>query len=869
MEIKVCLDYEWFYDKPQKTYIPVISDRIAKEYIEIDVEELAQQLTYPNGKSFTPAYFQENDKGIVNREDKCWAGQQLFALDFDGTISIDEFLARCRDLRLYPAFAYSTFTSIKYHKFRAIFILEHEVKDRRIRDLVQFALMRIFPECDSMCKDSCRLFLGGKRVIYSEYNSTTNVPDLMDSLSLYLNMKDKSNYAREMKRYCKSAGVHMLNGLPHVITIDDENDLEYDENASTPIIINNRTCPDFVKKPYAVYFSEKVIEQRARKNNKGNSPKYEVNNIHSKREYIRDFNWRELENNCRLYKEFSSGEYWAYHPELFGIATNLMAIKGGQKRFIEALNLNDEYDIKEWEYHCNYIVKKDYKPHNCNNFCPYHEECEHAKNMIEQAKLPRGYIKIINEPQLKTLSQAEAELSQCFISALNSIDNQVHIIKSPTGLGKTEKYLGIKNAIIAVPNHTLKDEVVNRIKMAGYKVFATPEFPNLPEKHSKVVTKLYQRGNWKGVQIYLRKIADEENTEEVIAYFNELENMKHIEDTIVTTHERLLHLNDFENSKTIIIDEDIVPLLVKQDSVRLRDLDILDSECFATEFDKQYNVIYDYVKSADYGVIYNMPNHNLYEQSKVHDIVYHSKYIETNVIGFLDCDSFLKLRDEKNKTDIIHYVKKRTLPDTKVIMLSATADENICRLLFGDRLKFYDIGNVETRGQLIQYPQISYSRYGIKNNPELIETAKHIIGDIPVITFKKFNQHFTDIATTFGSVTGIDKYSRKDIAVIGTPHIDTSRYMLVAHTLGIKFTEEDCKMSYMIVRHNGFEFRFQTYRHESLRSIQFYFIESEIVQAVGRARILRNECTVKLFSNYPIPGAKFIYSNRTNTLLAS
>jgi hypothetical protein len=37
-----------------------------------------------------------------------------------------------------------------------------------------------------------------------------------------------------------------------------------------------------------------------------------------------------------------------------------------------------------------------------------------------------------------------------------------------------------------------------------------------------------------------------------------------------------------------------------------------------------------------------------------------------------------------------------------------------------------------------------------------------------------------------------------------------------------------------------------------LRDIQFYMIESELEQAVGRARLINNDCTVNLFSNFPI-----------------
>ena len=49
-----------------------------------------------------------------------------------------------------------------------------------------------------------------------------------------------------------------------------------------------------------------------------------------------------------------------------------------------------------------------------------------------------------------------------------------------------------------------------------------------------------------------------------------------------------------------------------------------------------------------------------------------------------------------------------------------------------------------------------------------------------------------------------------------------------------------------------------------LREIQLYLIESELIQAVGRARLLRNDCTVTVLSNLPITQADFIYLEKND-----
>ena len=60
------------------------------------------------------------------------------------------------------------------------------------------------------------------------------------------------------------------------------------------------------------------------------------------------------------------------------------------------------------------------------------------------------------------------------------------------------------------------------------------------------------------------------------------------------------------------------------------------------------------------------------------------------------------------------------------------------------------------------------------------------------------------------------------------------------------------KLIYHQVEHNGFKFWFYTYKNELMRRIQFWMIESELEQSVGRARLLREDCTVYLFSDFPL-----------------
>ena len=96
--------------------------------------------------------------------------------------------------------------------------------------------------------------------------------------------------------------------------------------------------------------------------------------------------------------------------------------------------------------------------------------------------------------------------------------------------------------------------------------------------------------------------------------------------------------------------------------------------------------------------------------------------------------------------------------------------------------------------------------------------------------------------------------------MVGTPHLKNTKYFLFANILGINYTNDDTKMSYQWIEHNGFRFKFNTFFHEGLRIIQLLLIEAEIIQAVGRARTLRYNCAVSLYSNFPLKqSSEFIF----------
>ncbi len=848
--IKLCIDTKKFSSKP--TDEKPFAKRLPQNMVDLPIDIISSRLVQPYGNTWTPAYFKPNANGKLGRTNECWAGQTLFALDFDKGITFEEVLNRCRKYSIEPAFAYSTFSSINNNKFRVVWQMPFEINDARVRKVIQFALMRIFPECDSKCKDASRMFYGGKELIHTKFDSHLSIVDLIREMCRYLKDTDSVNCARNIKSYCEAVGLDMVNGYPKVIPGCLNDSMIIEEMKSNPIInifsIEHPT--DSSNSGYIMCFSNRT------KNVRGKT-KYSV--INEKVEHaalIDDFEFDELSKTCRLWDEFSKGDYWGFHHELYGICTNVITIKGGRKRFIEALDKgnevsNNRYDVEKWEYYCNYNAKVGYKPQNCDKYCPYAGSCSHTNNMIEQVKLPRGRVRVLKEHDIKPLQQAEEELSMQFERVLKSKDNRVYVIKAPTGIGKTELYLNLKDVTIALPRHDLKEEVGLRMKAAGNSFITTPKLPD-----DEQLKYYYTVGNLSLANQYIKKKAHE-GSKEYKDYLAQSQLAENAIGNVLTTHEKLLSLKNTNN--TIIIDEDITLALFPVNATTLQEIDIMIKECAYFDTRKTLTAIKDFVQNAGEGIVYEMPSYGFKNTSKLEQLISENK-INTNVLGFLNCSHFVKYTTD-NGNVIINFINKRHLPEKKkMIMLSATANKYICKLVFGDALEFIDIGNVETKGKIEQYPEYSFSRNCM--NDELRRTlAKSLSNRKKVISFKQFQKEL-NCSATFGATTGLDFLKGQDISVVGTPHINPVMYLLFANALGKKPRLNDCRtsMNYIKIRHNNFEFYFNTFgEDEILREIQMYLIESELIQAIGRARILRNDCTVTVLSNLPIVGAEFKY----------
>lgn len=874
MKIRLSLDIKNFDRKPTKKETIRVSNRIAKYQTEISIDEFAKYVTQPYGRSFSVAIFSSS-----KRSNKTWKSQQVFALDIDSGLTIKDALERCNSLNISPTFIYTTFSSTPQHeKYRIIFVLNEEIDDIRVRNFIQRALMKIFPESDPMTKDAARMMFGGKKIIYSNFDELISLSEIYSALCTVI--KTGSNPSRDMMNFCRTVGIDIYNGYPKIVFFNDYTDMPHynkEDNVYNSMtkkwagsISNNRVCPKNSHMEYLIFFSSTNTKEYYYEKEKHFDTNFSINKYNGSKKLIRNYPFEELYENCRLYRESIEGKYWLYHNEMFGLMTNLLQIKGGSTKVKKILKSRKEYSEKmdSWNTMQKQIYKANYAPSRCDNYCPFAENCIHGLNMIDQGKLRMGTVQVFGKKKLKTLEEAERELEQIFIDILKKDKNGIYIIKAPTGIGKTKLYVNAskqRNMTIAVPTHSLKEDVSNRLTEKEIKYFAVPQLPDLKPFEKYKIERFYGVGSFKGAHIYLKKLA--KNNDNVAKYLEAIKKLKTVRNqTIITTHQRILFEKDFND--TLIIDEDIVLNgLFQIDKMSLNEFAafyaFLPDKPELKGENKIIDNIYNELINVPENIVQKTPNYFLLYADFIEKLVVENEIISTNVLGFLNSSYYVKTKGLNGDSEI-HFIRKRDLPEKKIIILSATINERIAKMVFGENVNFYDIGNVEHKGEILQIVTKSFSRFKVQEDYDgMVNVAKRLIEQYnprsSIITYKGYFKEIGNIAMHFGDTAGKDSLKGKNITVIGTPHVNPITYLLLSHILGHNVQLDGSKMEYLPVSRDNYRFYFQAYGNDDLlREIQFYMIESELMQAVGRARTLRENCRVLVLSNYPIQGADFI-----------
>ena len=162
-----------FKDKPQGKQCGWVQKSLTQ--VNITIENLADALVH--GASFKPGVLAGGNKA------ENWIEQQLFGLDFDDGIRIEEAYNKVISLGITPCFMYTTFShKEEHHKFRMIFCNDTIITDGNIRDKLQATLMGVIGGIDEVCFNRDRLFFGGKghTVLYPDYDTRINAESIIE-----------------------------------------------------------------------------------------------------------------------------------------------------------------------------------------------------------------------------------------------------------------------------------------------------------------------------------------------------------------------------------------------------------------------------------------------------------------------------------------------------------------------------------------------------------------------------------------------------------------------------------------------------------------------------------------------------------------
>ena len=881
-EIKISIDKQKFQSKPSGDEVRYINNRIARSVRVLgpkDVKRTAFCIGQ-EGCTFSPATFMNGKRNKDNFEQ-----QQLIPLDFDNKdpkkkISFEEVKERAEHYELPVFFAYDTLSSINHDKFRVVFLNDAPIDDRRVAEAVQMAIGEMFPEADSSCyKDVSKLYFGGKEVLYyDEKMAKINIESVFRNYTYCMKEKYKPNHYKDyIAKFAKETGIALnKNGLLDVevtdylpgtdnLTEDLGAEKYYKDGKNSPSTIickyikaNGEIFPN---RYYIINFdtgksSVKIADEKDIKNT--NHKTYRSAILHN------------ICSKCRLLDDFVTGDRRLSHDEMFGIATNLIHVESGTKYFIQTRSKHSElYDVgktEKWKADLSYMVQNGYKTECCEKYCPYHEECQHSKDILSTVNPGRGSMEPIAGYHEEYCSKGEMQDDVCgaIRRAIFSHGNKFYVIKAQVGSGKSHSYLTLMKEnddmrfLIAAPTNLLKNELYRKARKMGIEVMATPSLEEIKDEIDESIwhhiQKLYKRGRHRMVHKFIQNELNKKDIPCLRKYMEKREKLKKWKGSVITTHRYLLNMDKakLDAFDSVIIDEDIIfkSAISNQEQITVSQLKKLKKNTTDHEL---LNKIKKLLKEAERESCIEVEG---FEWDVEDEDMPKAPF---DIPSFCQAERFY-FRQSKKETnldeDTFVFLKEANFPGEKYIIVSATADERVCNEFFGEGdVNFYECKKAENLGTLNQYPGKSMSRSSISNNTGIIQRLmeRFKMDSIHTITFK--NEHIGDLH--FGNTEGSNALEGEDILVVGTPYHAEFIYKLAAWSMGLEF-DEDEKMTPQEVVHNGYRFRFNTFKDEGLRAIHFWMIESELEQAVGRARLLRNVCTVHLFSNFPLKQSRMI-----------
>lgn len=821
-------------------------------------------------------------------------------------ITISEALERCKQIGITPNIVYHSPSSTpELEKFRFVFLLDEPCSNPVLYQCFMNTLLDVFfPEADTATALPHMHYYGGNGPV-GEVSSidAINIENLDIYLDTFARNNEKRQFGRWKKRYLtkimrkyidiKSLGASLLPELTTEISkifneILTENvelgtkRIGYIDYIEYPVSTQNNSTPNFAPN-FVPNSSNNLITLDS------SSAQFLIDITENKDNFVIEDKIKVLQSKCQLFQSFCLGEKLS-HYDLVRIARNIYFIKGGESWFMKTLKElhiakgnHDSGKIDEMKAAFDTMRKKANQfPWTCEakGGCPFLSTCKRrGTNIYAQMGYKasgRVYKDMNHVEPLMSLEAARGALKSILNDIASNPVDKIYCVKATTGIGKSHSIIEmikegvLENVLYAVPTHPILEETKEAIDSNYFR--STGKLPRVSSKYSRQANKEMQIG-LTGYAGYVYRDLMEENEPE---YFDEQRqylanlDLHSYKGSVLTTHAKLSTMHDLSNFDTIIIDEDYDGQFTQVYSVTAKELNqLIDTIEDAGEEDRKIlEEIRVYLKRL-----------RMTKRKVVSDAIEVDFSIDL-FKKFLKCNSFLiesklfpvvnsSYRIKADDETIYYSVKLPMFQNKKVIILSASIRESICKMQYGNDIEFIDVGEVEETGKTVQCSTTSMSRKGMESltPKELEDILKKIIQEKidGVITFKNhvstIEAIYVDIKTYwYGNCSGVNALKGKNIAVIGTPYPspDLVKILYATWTGNVKEANKRSKevmKDGIEVSNRGYcSTMFNLFKDEEFRAIQLYLMFKEVQQACGRARTVQENSIVYLFSTLPIGG---------------
>ncbi len=287
------------------------------------------------GCTFCPSTFKGSSKSMETFEQS-----QLLALSFDSfdgvnnrNLTFEKIKERAEKYNLPILLAYDSFSVAQRKKFGIVFLNSTPLSSFREAEVVQKALMEIFPEAENNCS-VLKLYSGGNKVLH--FDETLPEIDtyslLMNTCLHWKNRYGATNYKRKSAEFSRETGIALNErNLPH-ISVNDRHAEHFRDNSDDKNMTKCIIEYDLVKKlsslNYEIHFTDEEKSSEVPSDHEGSSS---FNSFRAK-------DLQTLGSACKLYQEFITGKKKLTYRELLGVATNTVQIRGGATKFSDALS---------------------------------------------------------------------------------------------------------------------------------------------------------------------------------------------------------------------------------------------------------------------------------------------------------------------------------------------------------------------------------------------------------------------------------------------------------------------------------------------------------------------------------------------------